>query len=344
LRALPSTLSAILRRFFEARETHDPIGMPRLMEALSAFDTKEARVALDSVRYLQDQESVRYVVSLMLRKDPVRFFLRPRKREPHPGRIEVVVTGPPPIETMTYEPTRRTIESLVELLSVERLGWSAQVVLAALSGDELDEKTVAEHARHPQDCSISDGELAQARWQSRLANEAAPLWKRVDGLHCSSQLSKLIRWGRLGEWHGLPNSCAQAAAELAYGPSGTGPDGVALLDGTLTAFRRFPAREAAPAGVLFWLRDHAIVGVEINEPRLDEGYATGLGEPALKERSNPGARGHEHLIYPSQGLLLHVLPATRRIFLITGYSPCTLSAFRALPWGRDAAHYEKRTH
>jgi hypothetical protein len=144
---------------------------------------------------------------------------------------------------------------------------------------------------------------------------------------------RLLAEGRLDEWNGLPAGCTKDAAESAVGPSERGPDGVTILDGTPTAFRRYPAQPAAPHGVQVWLRDDVIFGVEIASPRLSKPPADLLGPPEAKERSGIGS-SHMQWIYARRGLVLHVQNITNSTVMLYAFAPCTLAQFRTLPWGR----------
>lgn len=139
--------------------------------------------------------------------------------------------------------------------------------------------------------------------------------------------------GRLNEWQGLPANCTKADAEAALGPSEAGPDGVAALEGSLAAFRRYPPTSAAPHGVQIWLRDDAVFAVEIMSPHLPRPFTELLGEPEAKERSAVGSV-HTQWIYASRGLVLHVQNITNEVVRLYGFASCTLDDFRQLPWGR----------
>jgi hypothetical protein len=157
---------------------------------------------------------------------------------------------------------------------------------------------------------------------------------------CAERLQALVE-GRLDAWHGLPANCVKQDAEAGMGPSETGPDGAARLDGILTAFRRYPGSAAAPHGVQVWFRDDVIYGVEIMSPALPQPFTTLIGEPEVKERSRIGAV-HTQWIYASKGLVLHVQNVTNAVVRMYGFPPCTIEAFRQLPWGRVEVRRELR--
>ena len=150
--------------------------------------------------------------------------------------------------------------------------------------------------------------------------------------HCV-QLLRALAAGRLGEWQGLPTNCVKDDAEAAFGPSDAGPDGVASLNGSLAAFRRYPPTAGAPYGIQIWLRNNIIFAVEINSPRLPQPFTEVLGEPEVKERSRLGAV-HSQWIYASHGLVLHVQNITDAVTRLYGFAPCSLEDFRQLQWAR----------
>ena len=152
---------------------------------------------------------------------------------------------------------------------------------------------------------------------------------------------RLLAAGHLNDWNGLPSGCTSTDAETAFGSSGNSPDGAARLDGTLTAFRRYPAQPAAPHGVQVWFRDDVILGVEISGPQLPGSPADLLGPPEAKERSGIGSI-HSQWIYASRGLVLHVQDITNVTVRMYGFAASTLEGFRTLPWGRVEIRREKR--
>lgn len=139
--------------------------------------------------------------------------------------------------------------------------------------------------------------------------------------------------GRLDQWSGLPGTCSRSDAESTLGPSESGPDGVASLAGTLAGFRRYPPTGAAPYGVQIWLADDTIMAVEVVDARLPRPVVEMLGEPEAKERSGVGSV-HTQWIYASRGVVLHIQNITGVVNRMYGFVPCSLEAFRALPWGR----------
>jgi len=148
---------------------------------------------------------------------------------------------------------------------------------------------------------------------------------------CSRSLRALAD-GQWDAWHGLSAGCSRADVEAGLGPSEAGPDGVALLDGTLTAFRRYPPSGAAPFGAQVWFHDRGVYGVEIMSPALTRAFTEMLGEPEVKERSGLGGT-YTQWIYASRGLALHV-NAAGTVVRTYGFAACTIDAFRQLPWGR----------
>lgn len=155
---------------------------------------------------------------------------------------------------------------------------------------------------------------------------------------CVNALRALVE-GRLDAWHGLPPGCDRKDAEAAFGPGEGGPDGVASLAGTLTAFRRYPRSARLPRDVQVWLRDDAIFAVEVNDLQPAQPVERMLGAPEASERSGVGSV-HTQRIYASRGLVLHVQNITGAIVRTYGFGPCTLEQFRALPWGQ--IHIERR--
>lgn len=150
---------------------------------------------------------------------------------------------------------------------------------------------------------------------------------------CVSALRALVE-GRLDAWHGLPPGCSRQDAEAAYGSGEGGPDGVASLAGTLTAFRRYAQSKRVPRDVQVWLReDDSILAVEVNDLKTAQSVAHLLGAPEAIERSGVG-RVHTQRIYASRGLVLHVQDITGAIVRSYGFAPCTLEQFRGLPWGQ----------
>lgn len=149
---------------------------------------------------------------------------------------------------------------------------------------------------------------------------------------CVSALRALVE-GRLDAWHGLPTGCSRQDAEAAFGAGDTGPDGVASLAGTLTAFRRYARSADLPRDVQVWLRDDAIFGVEVNDLQPAQSVAHMLGAPEASERSGVGGV-HTQRIYAARGLVLHVQNITGAIVRSYGFTPCTLAQFRELPWGQ----------
>ena len=148
---------------------------------------------------------------------------------------------------------------------------------------------------------------------------------------CSRALHALAD-GRWDAWHGLSAGCTRDDVEAGLGPSDAGPDGAALLDGTLTAFRRYPPSGVAVLGAQVWFRDDGVYGVEIVSPALTRSFADMLGEPEVKERSGMGGT-YTQWIYAPRGLALHV-SAAGAVVRAYGFTPCTVDAFRQLPWGR----------
>ena len=149
---------------------------------------------------------------------------------------------------------------------------------------------------------------------------------------CVSALRALIE-GRLDAWAGLPAACAREDAEAAYGAGDNGPDGVASLTGTPTAFRRYARSARLPSDVQVWLRDDTILAVEVNGLQPARPVADMLGPAEATERSGVGSVHTQH-IYASRGLVLHVQNITGAIVRAYGFAPCTLEQFRALPWGQ----------
>lgn len=149
---------------------------------------------------------------------------------------------------------------------------------------------------------------------------------------CVNALRALAE-GRLDAWHGLPPGCSRQDAETAYGPGAGGPDGVASLAGTPTAFRRYARSAQVPRDVQVWLRDGAILGLEVNDLQPARPIADMLGEPEASERSGVGSV-HTQRIHASRGLVLHVQNITGAIVRAYGFAPCTLEQFRTLPWGQ----------
>jgi hypothetical protein len=138
--------------------------------------------------------------------------------------------------------------------------------------------------------------------------------------------------GHWDAWRGLPAGCTRADVEAGLGPSEAGPDGTGLLDGTLTAFRRYPPSGAAPYGVQVWFHEREVYGVEVVSPTLARSFIEMLGEPDVKESSGMGGT-YTQWIYTSRGLALHV-NAAEAVVRAYGFAPCTVEAFRQLPWGR----------
>lgn len=149
---------------------------------------------------------------------------------------------------------------------------------------------------------------------------------------CVDAMRALIE-GRLDAWPGLPRGCGRQAAEAAFGPGEGGPDGVAPLEGTATAFRRYGPSPRVPHAVQVWLRDEAILAIEVAglvpAGPLDEL----LGPAEAIERSGLGSVHSQH-IHASRELVLHVQNITGAIVRAYGFPSCTLAQFNELPWGR----------
>ena len=92
--------------------------------------------------------------------------------------------------------------------------------------------------------------------------QATQQQNQMSALSFADAMRALVE-GRLDAWPGLPRGCGRQAAEAAFGPGEGGPDGVAPLEGTATAFRRYGPSPRVPHAVQVWLRDEAILAIEV---------------------------------------------------------------------------------
>lgn len=154
--------------------------------------------------------------------------------------------------------------------------------------------------------------------------------KRLDALRTLAE-------GRLRDWRGLPPGCTRAEAEQAFGSSGQGPDGAAMLGGTLMAFRRYPPARGAPHGLTVWYAGDRIWAVEINAPHLEEPLARSLGAPDSEGQSMLGVT-RTHRIFAARGLAAHLRRNTEEVLRLYAFEPTSLENYLRSP----LAHVEER--
>jgi len=78
----------------------------------------------------------------------------------------VVVTAPPALVALAQSGDTRVLDELVPLLADPERAWAAEVLLAAMTGEEA--KIVDSFAAHPSEWWATLGENAQARWREWL--------------------------------------------------------------------------------------------------------------------------------------------------------------------------------
>ena len=78
----------------------------------------------------------------------------------------VVVTAPPALVALAQRGDLHLLDELVPLLADPQRAWAAEVLLAAMTGQEA--KIVDSFAAHPTEWWGALGQTAQARWQSWL--------------------------------------------------------------------------------------------------------------------------------------------------------------------------------
>jgi hypothetical protein len=98
----------------------------------------------------------------------------------------VVVTGPQEVVALAQSGDPRVLDALVPLLSDPHRAWAAEVVLAAMTGEEA--KLVDSFAAQPAAWWDALGSTAQSRWQSWLDERRARLvWDAEDQIFVEAQ-------------------------------------------------------------------------------------------------------------------------------------------------------------
>lgn len=78
----------------------------------------------------------------------------------------VVVTAPPALAALAQSGNARMLDELILLLANPERAWAAEVLLAAMTGEEA--KIVDSFAARPTEWWATLGENAQARWREWL--------------------------------------------------------------------------------------------------------------------------------------------------------------------------------
>ena len=78
----------------------------------------------------------------------------------------VIVTAPPELVELARSGDLHLLDELMSLLADPQRAWAAEVLLAAMTGQEA--KIVDSFATHPTEWWDALGQTAQARWQSWL--------------------------------------------------------------------------------------------------------------------------------------------------------------------------------
>jgi hypothetical protein len=97
---------------------------------------------------------------------------------------QVVVTGPASLAALAKSGDPAVLEGLVNLLGDPERAWAAQVLLAAMTGQEA--RLVDSFAAHPDQWWQALGQTAQARWTTWLAENR-------DSLAWDAQKSAFVR-------------------------------------------------------------------------------------------------------------------------------------------------------
>lgn len=91
----------------------------------------------------------------------------------------VVVTAPPALVALAQSGDARVLAELVPLLADPARAWAAEVLLAAMTGEEA--KMVDTFAARPTEWWETLGETAQARWHEWLDTRRAKLvWDQAN--------------------------------------------------------------------------------------------------------------------------------------------------------------------
>jgi hypothetical protein len=140
--------------------------------------------------------------------------------------------------------------------------------------------------------------------------------------------------GRWSAFHGL-EECDQATADAQLGPPLEDERFGGMFGGEPAELRRYPATEAAPAGVTCWFLGDFVVGVELREPEPVDGELARLGPPDEALDSGLGS-GWVQEVWADRGLVLH--RREDHVRMAFGLAPIDLEAWRSDPlrfWGSE---------